>query len=147
MSQNLATIKYGAIFLKSFRREVEQARDEAFADSAKIVRREEEASIRQRWYRTGATLESLEEEVIVVGDKKTYRLVPSTFYAIFGEYGTGARGSRTGKPAPRGWKYGTHEKGSMAARRYSRIAVGIARPQVNDVFRQRVRELAANLTR
>lgn len=145
MSTPLARIEYGRIFLKSFRREVEQTRDEALTEGAKILRREEEASIRERWYLHGRTLRSLDDDVITDGDTKTYRLVPTAPHAIFGEYGTGQRGAATGQPAPRGWRYG--DKPGMAARRYSRIAVGIARPQVEDVFRLRIREMAQRLTK
>lgn len=140
----LVEVQLGKIFLKSFRREVEQARDEALADSSQILRREVESSIRERWYRLGRTLQSLEDDVIDEGDRKTYQLIPTAAHAIFGEYGTGQRGAATGQPAPAGWRYGS--KPGMAARRFSRIAVGIARPQVEDVFRLKVRELAASLT-
>lgn len=145
MSEQLARIEFGKIFLKSLRREVEQARDEALTDSSKILRREVESSIRQRWYKLGRTLESLDDDVIDDGDRKTYRLIPTAAHAIFGEYGTGRRGAATGQPAPKGWKYG--DKPGMEARRFSRIAVGVARPQVEDVFRLKVRELAASLMR
>lgn len=141
----LVQVEFGKIFLKPFRREVEQMRDEALTEGAKILRREEESSIRQRWYLLGRTLESLEEEIIDEGDRKTYRLIPTAAHAIFGEYGTGQRGAATGQPAPIGWRYGSRP--GMAARRYSRIAVGIARPQVEDVFRLKIRELAASLTK
>jgi hypothetical protein len=141
---NLATVQFGRIFRTNLRREMEHTRDEALVEGGKIVRREVETSIRERWYDTEATLGSLEEQVVTEGESKTYRLTPTTFYAIFGEYGTGQRGSVTGKPAPRGWKYG--DKPGMSARRFSRIAVGVARPQVEDVFQLKVRELAARLT-
>lgn len=145
MSTPLVQIEYGKIFLKSFRREVEHLRDDALNQSAQILRREEEASIRARWFDTGATLASLEEEVIEQGDTKTYRLSPTTFYAPFGEYGTGQRGARTGQPAPTGWTYGQRE--GMEARRFSRAAIDVARPQIEDVWRLKVREFAAELSR
>lgn len=146
MSEQLARIEFGKIFLKSFRREVQQARDEALTEGAKILRREEEASIRERWYLLGRTLGSLEEEVIEQGETKTYRLSPTAPHAIFGEYGTGQRGRASyPPPQPQGWKYG--DKPGMEARMYSRIAVSNARPQIEDVFRLKVRELAARLTR
>lgn len=145
MSEQLARVEYGKIFLKSFRREVEQVRDEGLLAGAKIIRREEEASIRQRWFLLGRTLGSLTEEVVTEGERKSYRLIPTAAHSIFGEYGTGRRGAATGQPAPRGYRYGNRP--GMAARRYSRIAAGIARPQVNDVFRLKVRQLAANLTK
>lgn len=141
----LVQVEFGKIFLKPFRREVEQMRDEALTEGAKILRREEESSIRQRWYRTGATLASLDERLVEEGDRKTYQLFPTTFYSPFGEWGTGRRGAATGETAPRGWRYG--DKPGMEARRYSRIAVGVARPQVEDVFRLKVREMAASLIR
>lgn len=144
MSEQLATVQYGKIFLKSFRGEVEQVRDEGLAEGASILRREVESSIRERWYAIGRTLNSLEDDVITEGDKKTYQLIPRAAHAIFGEYGTGVRGRATGQPAPKGWEYGN--KPGIAARRFSRIAVGIAQPQINDVFRLKVRELAARLT-
>ncbi len=145
MSEQLARIEFSKIFLKSYRDELYRMRDEALAESAPTLRREVEASMRQRWYDTGASVESLQDEVVDEGDKKTYRLSPTTFYSIFGEYGTGQRGKETGEPAPIGYNYGPSS--GMAARRFSRIAVGIARPQVEDVWRLKVRELAASLTR
>lgn len=141
----LVQVQLGKIFLKSFRHEVEQARDEGLIEGARILRREEETSIRQRWFRLGRTLGSLQEEFVEEGDKKSYRLIPTAMHAIFGEYGTGLRGRATGQPAPRGWTYGS--KPGMAARRYSRIAVAIARPQVEDAFKQKVRDLVRNVTR
>lgn len=141
----LVNVQYGKIFLKSFRREVEQVRDEGLIEGARILRREEEASIRQRWFKLGRTLGSLTEEIVTEGDKKTYRLIPTAMHAIFGEYGTGLRGAATGGPPPRGYRYGS--KPGIAARRYSRIAIAIARPQIEDVFKLKVRELAENLTK
>lgn len=143
MSTPLAQIEYGKIFLKSFRREMEQMRDEGLNESAQILRREVESSIRTRWYLLGRTLESLEEEIIDEGDRKTYRLSPTAPHAIFGEYGTGQRGAATGQPAPAGWTYGNQP--GMAARRFSRIAIDVARPQIEDAWRLKVRELAASL--
>lgn len=140
----LVEVKLGKIFLKSFRGEVEQVRDEGLAEGAPILRREVESSIRERWYAIGRTLSSLTEEVVSEGDRKSYQLSPTADHAAFGEWGTGQRGRATGQPAPRGWTYGN--KPGMAARRFSRIAVGIARPQVGDVFRLKVREMAARLT-
>lgn len=145
MVDQLARVEFGKIFLKSFRREVELTRDEALSESAPILRREVEASMRARWYRTGASVESLEDEVIDEGDRKTYRLSPTTRYSIFGEYGTGRRGAATGEPAPVGYRYGP--SAGMEARRFARIAVGAARPQIEDVWRLKVRELATSLTR
>lgn len=116
---------------------VEALRDDILTDAARIIRREEEASIRQRWYRTGATLSSLQEQVVTEGNRKSYRLSPTTFYAIFGEYGTGRRGAATGQPAPSDYRYG--QKPGMAARRYSRIAVAAAQPQIDAMAADKLR--------
>lgn len=118
--------------------------EEILAETAPILRREEEASIRERWYRQGRTLRSLKEETVTEGPRKSYRLWPSIFYAIFGEYGTGRRGSQSGRPAPRGWRYGP--KPGMTARRYSRIAVEKARPKIIRAAQETAREYARNVT-
>src|SRR5688572_5154717 len=115
-------------FLTSFRSDVENLRDEILVESIPILRREEEASIRSRWYRTGATLRSLREETVTIKDSKVYRLFPTTLYAQFGEYGTGRRGAINGRPLPRGYRHGP--KAGMTARRFTREAVATARPQV-----------------
>lgn len=131
-------------FLTSFRTEVENLRDEILVESIPIIRREEEASIRQRWYRTGATLSSLREETTTVKGSKVYRLFPTTLYSQFGEYGTGRRGAISGRPTPRGWRYGP--KAGMTARRFTREAVQTARPQVVRLAESRARAFARNMT-
>ena len=132
MADELVTLQLGSIFA-NFKSRIESLRDNILTDGGKILRREEESSIRLRWFDSGATLVSLQEETVTQGEKKTYRLFPTATnrgfpYPTAGEYGTGRRGAATGRPAPRGWKYG--DKPGMKARRYSRIAVAIARPQV-----------------
>lgn len=146
---NLVTVQLSPIFT-DFRSRVETLRDRILTDAGKIMRREEEASIRKLWYRTGATLTSLTEEFIVDGEKKTYRLMPTAVskkdapYPTFGEYGTGRRGAASGKPAPRGYRYGDSE--GITARRYSRIAVTTAKPQIDSMAKERVRRFALNAT-
>lgn len=145
----LVTLQLSPIF-HDFRSRVEGLRDRILTDASQVLRREEEASIRRLWYRTGATLKSLREEFVVDGMKKTYRLMPTAVskrgapYPLFGEYGTGRLGASTGKPAPRGYNYG--EKAGMAARRYSRIAVATAKPQIDSLAKERVRRFALNAT-
>ena len=131
-------------FLTSFRSHVEGLRAEILTDTSKVLRKEEEASIRARWYLLGRTLRSLEENTGVEGNRAFYRLFPTAPHAAFGEYGTGQRGSQTGRPAPRGWKYG--QKPGMAARRYSRVAVEKARPRIISVANDRARQFARNVT-
>lgn len=129
----LAHVQFSPVF-RNFRQRIEDLRDDIVTSGGKILRREEESSIRLRWYDEGKTLASLQEEVVREGDKVVYRLFPTATspqgfpYPTAGEYGTGRRGAATGRPAPRGWRYG--DKQGMKARRYSRIAVAIARPQV-----------------
>lgn len=145
----LVTLHLSPIF-HSFKSDVERMRDDILAEGSRILRREEESSIRSRWYRTGATLASLQDEVVADGNRKTYRLFPTAVsksgapYPLFGEYGTGRRGAASGRPAPRGYRYG--DRAGITARRYSRLAVAAARPQVEQVAIQRVKAFAANIT-
>lgn len=133
MAGELARVELASIF-HSFKQRIEDLRDEIVTSGGKILWREEESSIRLRWFDEGKTLASLQEEVVREGDKVIYRLFPTATsdkgapYPLFGEYGTGRRGRATGRPAPRGYRYG--DSVGMRARRYSRIAVAIARPQV-----------------
>ena len=131
-------------FLTSFRSEIENLRDEIVQASIPIIRREEVASIKARWYRTGETLRSLQEETITIGNSRVYRLFPTARHSVFGEYGTGRRGAVSGRPVPRGWRYGP--KPGMTARRFSRIAVQNARPQVVRVAESRAKVFARNVT-
>lgn len=140
----LVQLRLGRIF-SNLRESVEGFRDVVLVEGATILKREEQVSIRQRWFRTGATLGSLTERTITDGNKKTYQLFPTTFYAPFGEYGTGRRGSQTGRPAPRGYTYG--DKPGMTARRYSRIAVERARSQIAAMTAEQARRFARSMTR
>jgi hypothetical protein len=127
------TLQLGSVF-RRFKQRIEDLRDDILTEGGKILRREEESSIRLRWYDEGKTLNSLQEEVIREGDSIIYRLFPTATsekgapYPLFGEYGTGRRGRASGRPVPRGYHYG--DSTGMRARRYSRIAVSIARPRV-----------------
>lgn len=129
---------------RTFGGDMERLRDEIIEVAAPTLRREEEASIREKFYRTGTGLRSLKEEVVTEGNKKTYRLFPTAFYMIFGEYGTGRRGAVSGRPTPRGWRYGS--KPGMTARRYSRDAVQKARPEVARHAQRRVEAFKKNMT-
>jgi hypothetical protein len=145
----LATLQLSPIF-HDFRSRVTGLRDQILTDASKIVRREEETSIRLRWHRSGATLMSLKEDVTEDGNRKTYKLYPTAVspkgapYPTFGEYGTGRRGAQSGKPALRGYSYGS--SAGMTARRYSRIALSIAKPQVDQMAKESVRRFALNAT-
>lgn len=141
---DFVTVQYGRIF-SDYERELLKMRDSALKDSAKVMKREEELSIRARWFRTGASLDSLQEEFEARGSRSIYRLIVGTFYSIFGEYGTGRRGAATGQPAPRGYSYG--DRTGMAARRFSRLAIDAAQPQIRDIHLLASREFAAHMTR
>ena len=143
MSQAFVTVSVPK-FLSSFREEISDLRDEVAEKTAPILRREEEASIRSRWYRLGRTLKSLREEIAHEPSKTVYRLTPTTSWAVFGEFGTGRRGSQTGRPAPKGYTYG--DKPGMEARRYSRIAVASATPKVIRAAQNVVSEFGRNVT-
>lgn len=133
MAGQLAHVHFSPIF-RNFKARVESLRDKVLTEGGKILREEEEASIRLRWYDSGATLKSLQEQVVTESESKVYQLFPTATskrgfpYPTAGEYGTGQLGARTGKPAPSGWVYGDSK--GMRARRYSRIAVVNARPKV-----------------
>lgn len=145
MSTDLVKLHLGRVFA-NFEKELRRIQVEALRDSGKILRREQEISMRARWFRTGASVAALGKgEVITKGDTSTYRLTTGKFYDIFGEYGTGQRGARTGQPAPQGYRYGSHEKGSMTARRFSRLAIDAARPQIIDLHVHGLGKLAKDL--
>lgn len=141
---DLVTIEYGSVF-SNFESRIRALQSQIVTEGGKILRQEEEESIRLRWYDSGETLRSLKEEFADEGDTKIYRLFPTATnrgfpYPTAGEYGTGREGARTGQPAPSGWVYGNSR--GMRARRYSRIAVAQAKPRVV----AKASELLANMT-
>jgi hypothetical protein len=129
----LVTLHLSPVF-HNLQQRVERLRDEIVTEGGAILKREYLSSIRARWFRSGATAASLVEEVVTDGNRKTFRIGPTATnngapYPLFGEYGTGRRGAVTGGPAPAGYRYG--DKAGMIARRFSRIAVTQAKPQVD----------------
>lgn len=140
----LVTVHYGRVF-RDFRQSAQQMQDTIVTEGGKIVRREVESSIRTRFFDTGRTLQSLREQVVTEGDSKTYQLTPIATskrgapYPLFGEYGTGQRGAASGQPAPAGYKYG--DSAGMTARRFSRIALTVAKPQVEAMAQQQAKQL------
>lgn len=147
MSTPFVRLQLGSAF-RNFRQRAEQLQSDIVTEGGKIVRREVESSMRLRWFRTGKAVGSLTDEVISDGSTKTYRLVPTATskrgapYPLFGEYGTGIRGRLSGRPAPRGYRYGDSK--GMRARRFARIALTIAEPQVKARAEQLVRNFTVN---
>lgn len=147
MPDKLVIVHFGPVF-RHFRQHVEKLQTGITVEGGKIVRREVEASMRQRWYRSGKAVGSLTENIVSEDSSKTYRLVPTATsksgapYPLFGEYGTGVRGRLSGRPAPRGYKYG--DQPGMRARRFSRIALTIAQPQVVSKAKQLISNLTIN---
>jgi hypothetical protein len=139
----LAELQLSPIF-HDLRKRMERLRDSILQDARPIVRRKWALSVHQRFFRTGAGLQSAVDEFVTEGERKIYRLFPTAFYMIFGEYGTGRRGAATGRPAPQGYRYGP--KPGMAARRFGRIALGLARPQIEKAASDRARQFALNAT-
>jgi hypothetical protein len=143
----LVTIELGSIF-HNFRSRVEGLRDSVTAAGGKILRTEEESSIRLRWYDRGVTLRSLQEQTTTEGEARIYRLFPTATskggapYPLFGEYGTGREGARTGGPPPASYRYGDSK--GMRARRYGRIAVTQARPKVMAKAGELIRNFTVN---
>jgi hypothetical protein len=146
---NFARVEYAPIF-HNLRHDIERLRDDILAEGGRILKRETQRSIRERWYRSGTTLRSLEEDVVVDGDRKTYQLTPTATskkgapYPLFGEYGTGQRGRATGGPAPAGYRYGS--KPGMTARRFGRLAIDATKPQLIRVAQEELARYARNQT-
>ena len=141
---DFVSVEYGSVF-SNFESRMRALQRQIVTEGGKILRQEEEESIRLRWHDTGETLRSLKEQFADEGDTKIYRLFPIATnrgfpYPTAGEYGTGREGARTGQPAPSGWVYGSSR--GMRARRYSRIAVAQAKPRVI----AKASELMANFT-
>jgi len=139
----LAQVQISPIFHDLGHR-LHRLQDQILRDAKPIIKREYTLSVRQRFFRTGAGLASTEEEFVTEGDRRSYRLSPTLFYMIFGEYGTGRRGAVSGRPAPAGYRYG--QRAGMTARRFGRIALSLAKPQITDIARVRVRQFALNAT-
>lgn len=140
----LVTLRLSPVF-RNLQQRVERLRDEIVTEGGAILKREYQLSIRARWFRTGATANSLAEQVVADGNRKTFRIGPTATnhgapYPFFGEYGTGRRGAATGGPAPAGYRYG--DRPGMTARRFSRIAVAQAKPQVDAMARVKLRRFA-----
>lgn len=136
-----------APIFSTFRREVEGLRDSILATGRTAIRRQWPISLttgETRWFKSGATLQSAVEDTVTEGDKKSYRFGPTASYAIFGEYGTGRRGSETGRPAPAGYRYG--QKRGIRARRFGRHTIAVVRPEVNAAAIQLAQKFAARMT-
>lgn len=139
----LVTLRLSPVF-RNLRQRVERLRDDILKDGSEVLKREYQLSIRQRWYRSGATAASVREEVVQEGDRKSFRLFPTATsssgapYPLFGEYGTGRRGAVSGQPTPGDYHYG--DKPGMTARRFSRLAMTTAKPQINDMGRLKLRQ-------
>lgn len=121
-----------------FRFRVLEWRDDALEAAGQILERESQLSVRERFYRTGVALASLDNETVEQGDRKSYQQFSELFYFRFGEYGTGRRGAESGVPHPREYRYG--QKPGMSARFMLGNALERAEPQVISQFD--ARELA-----
>ncbi len=145
----IARVEYAPIF-NNLERDLRQLRDDVLAEGGRILKRETERSIRNRWYRTETTLASLQDEVVSEGNSKSYRLSPTATskrgapYPLFGEYGTGERGQVSGQPAPAGYRYGGRL--GMIARRFGRLAVDATKPQLIRVAQEELARYARNQT-
>lgn len=129
---------------RDLRGRVERLRDVILTDSRPLLRQAYATSVHTRFFRTGAGLQSTIEQFSAEGDRKSYQLIPTAFYMIFGEYGTGQRGRATGQPAPAGYRYGPSK--GMVARRFGRLALQAIRPAVDQLARQRAAQFARNAT-
>jgi len=118
-------------------------RDEALAESGKILESESQASVRERFYRTGAALASLQNQTIGEGSRKSYEEFSELFYFRFGEYGTGRRGRASGVPHPASYRYGSTP--GMAARFMLGHAIEKSRQLVISEFTQFAKRLPGRI--
>lgn len=140
------TVQLSPIF-STFKAEIEKLQDSILAQGRTAIRRQWPISLTTgttRWFRTGATLQSAVEEVVIDGEKKTFKFGPTAFYAIFGEYGTGRAGALTGRPAPADYRYGS--KPGMRARRFGRHTIAVVRPEVTAQAVKLTQQFAAKMT-
>lgn len=121
-----------------FKSRVLEWRDDALESSGQILERESKLSVRERFYRAGTALASLDNQTIEQGDRKSYQQFSELFYFRFGEYGTGKRGVESGVPHPPDYRYG--DKPGMAARFMLGNALMRAEPEIIGQFD--ARELA-----
>lgn len=117
-------------------------RDERLESAGKILETHSRLSVRERFYRTGAALASLEDQTVERGHRKTYEQFSELFYFRFGEYGTGRRGAESGVPHPRGYRYG--QTAGMAARFMLGTALEQSEPEIVDQFDARALARAIN---
>lgn len=119
-------------------------RDEALESSGSILETYSQVSVRERFYRTGTALASLESATVARGEVKSYQQFSELFYFRFGEYGTGRRGADSGVPHPPGYRYG--ERAGMSARFMLGTALERAEPDIVSEFRRFTNRLPGRLT-
>jgi len=92
-------------------------------------------SIKKRWFRTGNSLNKVtSQRVDVSPEKKEINFISGTNYDIFGEYGTGKRGSSSQPEfTPSGWVYGTSIMG-MDSRFMFHTGIEEVLPEINEKF-------------
>ena len=126
-----------------FRTRILQWRDDALESAGKILERESRLSVRERFYRTGAALGSLEDLTVEKGLKKTYEQFSELFYFRFGEYGTGKRGRASGVSHPANYRYG--QVTGMSARFMLGTALDRAEPEIISEFQEFASEIGRRL--
>lgn len=115
-----------------FRSRILKWRDEALKAAGQSLERHSQASVRERFYRTGAALGSLDNQTIEQGNRKSYQEFSELFYFRFGEYGTGRRGAESGVPHPPDYEYG--KKAGMSARFMLGSALERSEPEIVNHF-------------
>lgn len=115
-----------------FRSRILKWRDGALRSAGQILERHSQASVRERFYRTGAALASLDNQTVEQGNRKSYQEFSELFYFRFGEFGTGRRGAESGVPHPAGYRHGRTP--GMSARFMLGNALERAEPEIVDQF-------------
>lgn len=125
-----------------FRSRVLKWRDEELESAGQILEGHSQASVRERFYRTGAALASLDDVTVEKGLTKSYQQFSELFYFRFGEYGTGRRGAESGVPHPMNYRYG--QRAGMSARFMLGNALERAEPEIVGQFDPRKLARAIN---
>ena len=101
------------------------------------------ASVRERWFGTGASLAAIQKETQVEDFARKVRVEVRSgkSYDAFGEYGTMRRGAAAkAKHRPKSWRYG-RKKGGIKARLMYLIGLQEARKDARRALQEEIRAM------
>lgn len=121
----------------------------SFGDRAeKLLYAKVAASVRERWFRTGNSLRSLETELKTSrnGEHVSINVHSGTDYDVFGEFGTRSRGRRNPAPhRPKTYKY-SNQAGGIRARMMFLIGLSQAKKEAMKLLREEVAAMKRSLS-